>query len=236
MAQTTGARRLGAGAIIAICFFIAALEGYDIQAFGVAAPQLAPELGLTSAQLGWAASAAMIGLVVGAFLGGWFADRVGRRPVLAVSVAVFGVFSVATAFAGDYTSLMLVRLATGLGFGGAMPNLIAIATEISPPGKKGATTTMMFCGMPAGGALVALLARFGGEALDWRTIFIIGGVLPLLLVPLIAFLLPETRPQHDPAADRSLLRALFGGGRALATLFLWLVFILTLVVLYLMLN
>ena len=73
------AKRLGPGWIVAICFAIAALEGYDIQAFGVSAPHLAPELGLDAGQMGWAGSAAMIGLVIGALTGGWFADRVGRR-------------------------------------------------------------------------------------------------------------------------------------------------------------
>lgn len=232
-----GARgRAGAGLIILICFLIAAVEGFDIQAFGVAAPKLAPELGLDPSQQGWAASAAMIGLVIGAALGGWFADRVGRKPVLLVSVAMFGAFSIVTAVSQGYDALLWARFLTGLGFGGAMPNLIAIATEISAPRRRAATVTMMFCGMPAGGAAVALLARMMGDDLAWRTIFMIGGVAPLILVPLIFFLLPETRPEQKAGDDRSTWRGLFGQGRAVPTLLLWVVFMMTLVVLYLMLN
>ena len=177
----TAAKRLSPGFIVAICFCIAALEGYDIQAFGVSAPHMAPELGLNPGQMGWAGSAAMIGLVIGALTGGWVADRVGRKPVLAVSVAAFGVFSVATAYANSFETLTLARLLTGIGFGGAMPNLIAIATEISTPSKRAATTTSMFCGLPAGGALVSLLASNAGDALDWRTVFLIGGVMAINL-------------------------------------------------------
>lgn len=227
--------RAGAGLIVLICFFIAALEGYDIQAFGVSAPKIAPLLGLDPGQVGWAASAAMIGLVIGAFAGGWAADRIGRRPVLVASVAAFGVFSVVTAFVQNYEVLLLARLATGLGFGGAMPNLIAVATEISAPNRRAATVTTMFCGMPAGGATVALLARFAPD-LDWRTLFLIGGLLPIILAPVVHFLLPETRPQHDPAADHRVGQTLFGEGRGVGTVLLWIVFMLTLVVLYLMLN
>ncbi|HEY8616362.1 MFS transporter [Phenylobacterium sp.] len=227
--------RAGPGLVVVICFLIAALEGYDIQAFGVSAPKLAPELGLNPGQVGWAASAAMIGLVFGAFGGGWLSDRIGRRPVLTVSVALFGVFSVVSAYAPNYEMLLLARLATGVGFGGAMPNLMAVATEISPPHRRAATVTTMFCGLPAGGAAVALIARFAPD-LDWRTLFLIGGVAPILLAPVIHLLLPETRPAHDPAADHRLGAALFGEGRLAATLLLWLVFMLTLVVLYLMLN
>jgi MFS transporter, AAHS family, 3-hydroxyphenylpropionic acid transporter len=232
-----GARsRAGAGLIVLICFLIAAVEGFDIQSFGVAAPKLTPELGLSPGQQGWAASAAMVGLVIGALIGGWFSDRVGRKPVLLVSVAAFGAFSIGTAMSQGYEQLLLARLLTGLGFGGAMPNLIAIAAEISAPRRRAATVTMMFCGMPAGGAAVALLARLLGDDLGWRAIFLAGGLVPLALVPVILFLLPETRPEPHPAADRSTLRGLFGQGRALPTVMLWVVFVLTLMVLYLLLN
>ena len=225
-----------AGLIVFICFFIAALEGYDIQAFGVAAPRLVAELGLSAGQQGWAAAAAMVGMLLGAFFGGWAADRVGRRPLLAMSVAAFGVFSLATAICQDYQSLFLARLFTGLGFGGAMTNLVTVATEISTPGRRTATTTLMFCGLPAGGVLVSLVARLGGEGLDWRTLFVIGGLLPVVLAPVVYFLLPETRPQAREGADRRAVTALFGGGRAAATLLIWVAFLLIVLVLNLLLN
>lgn len=235
MAKAIGGR-LAPGFIVAICFGIAALEGYDIQAFGVAAPHMAPELGLGPAELGWAGSAAMFGLVVGALSGGWLADRFGRRPVLTVSVALFGIFSVVTALAQSFEVLTLARLATGIGFGGAMPNLIAIATEISPPNRRAMTTTSMFCGLPAGGAVVALLAQFGGESLDWRMIFLIGGALPILLAPVVFFFLPETRPAPTEDLDGRVMRGLFAEGRATATLLIWVIFALDLLVTYLLLN
>jgi len=226
----------GAGLVVLVCFLIAAIEGYDIQAFGVAAPRLVPELGLNPAQQGWAGSAAMIGLVIGAFSGGWLADRTGRKPVLIGSVALFGLFSLFTAAAHSYEALLWARLATGLGFGGAMPNLIAVAVEIARPERRAATVSAMFCGMPAGGATSALIARMAGDGLEWRAIFIAGGVAPLVLLPVIFLLLPETRPAHDPAADRNLGRALFAERRAAPTVLLWAAFMLTLVVLYLALN
>lgn len=227
---------VGPGIVVLICFLVAAIEGYDIQAFGVAAPKMIPDLGLVPAQLGWAGSAAMIGLVIGAFAGGWFADRVGRKPVLLASVAAFGIFSLATAASPTYEALVWSRLATGLGFGGAMPNLIAVAVEISRPDRRAATVTTMFCGMPVGGAISALIARVAGNLLDWRAIFVAGGLAPLLILPLMLWLLPETRPSHEPGAERGLPAALFGGGRAVASLLLWTAFMLTLVVLYLALN
>ncbi len=234
-AATTG-RRIGPGWIVAICFGVAALEGYDIQAFGIAAPRLAPELHLNAGQMGWAGSAAMIGMVFGAFAGGGLADRWGRKPVLAVAAAAFGAFSLLTALAHGFEALAFARFATGLGFGAAMPNLIAIATEISPPHRRAATTTSMFCGLPAGGTLVALIASHGGPGLDWRTLFLIGGALPLVLAPVVALVLPETRPEPDPNADRRVIAGVLAPSRLFATLMIWLIFGLDLLVTYLLLN
>lgn len=225
-----------AGLIVLICVFIAALEGYDIQAFGVAAPRLVAELGLSAGQQGFAAAAAMVGLVLGAFGGGWLADRVGRKPVLTASVAAFGVFSLLTAFSHTYEFLLMARLLAGIGFGGAMANLIAVATEISAPGRRTATVTTIFCGLPAGGAAVSLIARLAGDQLDWRVFFVVGGLLPILLTPVVWRLLPETRPEPQPDADRRMLPALLGRGRAGGTLLIWAAFFLTLIVLNLMLN
>ena len=227
--------RRKAAAVVVLCFLIAVLEGYDIQAFGVAAPQLVAELGLDAGQQGFAASIAMMGLIVGAFIGGSSTDRLGRRPVLAASVLIFGAGSVWTGLIEGYGSLLAARAVTGLGFGGALPLLIAIAAEVSPPERRALTTSFMFCGMPIGGAAVSLFAGLSGGADAWRWIFIVGGVLPLLLAVTIVRVLPETRPAQA-GGNENAIDALFGGRRALATLLLWTVNFLTLVTLYLMLN
>jgi AAHS family 3-hydroxyphenylpropionic acid transporter len=228
--------RAGAGLVIGVCLLIAAIEGYDIQAFGIAAPKLAPEFGLGPGQQGRLASAATIGLVLGALAGGWIADAVGRKPVLVGAVVMFGLFSLGTAMSGAYDTLLAARFLTGLGFGAAMPNLATLAAEISPPERRGATLTGIFCGMPAGGLVAALAARLAGPALDWRMIFVLGGLVPLAIAPLALWLLPETRPVAGPTADRNLLRALLGERRAAATLLLWAVFVPTVTILYLSLN
>ena len=116
---------------IALCFLVAVLEGYDIQAIGVAAPRLAPALGLSPDQLGLIFSISNIGLVIGALGGGWLADRLGRRTVLVASVIVFGVFTLATLLVTGFVDLFIVRLLTGFGLGAAMPNMMALAAEVS---------------------------------------------------------------------------------------------------------
>jgi AAHS family 3-hydroxyphenylpropionic acid transporter len=231
-----GGKAFSPGLVIGVCVLIAALEGYDVQAFGVAAPHLAPQLHLNPGQVGLAGSMANIGLVLGALAGGWAADRWGRKPILLASVLAFGVFSLATAYADGAQTLLAARFLTGVGFGGVMPNLVALAAEIAPPGRRAAVTSAMFCGMPGGGAIVSLLARMAGDHGDWRILFLIGGGLPILIAPLVIWLLPETRPQPQPHLDNHLGRALFGGGRLGPTLLLWSASLLTGLMLHLLLN
>jgi len=144
---------------VGLCFLVAVLEGFDIQAMGVAAPRLAPQFGLDPKQMGWVFSISNIGLVIGASLGGWLADRTGRKPVLLGAVAMFGCFTLATAFAGNYHALLAVRFLAGLGFGAALPNMMAIAAEIGRPEKAALTAAAMFCDMPVGGRLSALVTQ-----------------------------------------------------------------------------
>ena len=224
---------------IALCMAVAVLEGFDIQAMGVAAPRLAPEFGLGAREMGWVFSINNIGMVLGAALGGWLADRVGRKPVFIGAVAMFGLFTLAVVFTRDFETLLAARVLAGLGFGAALPNMMAIATELSDPARRSSTAALIFCGFPLGGGTVALLTQVVPAGWDWRALFIMGGVLPALLVPVLYAFLPETLTAEARGAQKvraPVLKALFGEGRAAPSLLLWLAFLPTLLILYLILN
>jgi MFS transporter, AAHS family, 3-hydroxyphenylpropionic acid transporter len=223
---------------IGLCFLIAVLEGFDIQAMGVAAPRVAREFAFLPEQMGWIFSISNIGLVIGASVGGWLADRWGRKPVFIASVAMFGAFTLVTALVGSYETLLAVRFCAGLGFGAALPNMMAIAAEISRPEKAASTAAMMFCGMPVGGGTSALVTQLLPADFDWRVLFLMGGVLPMLMIPALWKLMPETltRTPGGRAPPTNVPLALFGERRAASTLLLWLTFLPTLLILYLILN
>jgi MFS transporter, AAHS family, 3-hydroxyphenylpropionic acid transporter len=223
---------------IGLCLAVAVLEGFDIQAIGVVAPQLAPALGLSPDQMGWVFSISNIGLVLGASLGGWSADRFGRKPVLIGSVLIFGTFTLLTALAGNFGELFAARLLAGVGFGAALPNMMAIAAEISAPGSRATTAATMFCGMPLGGGIAALTIQLLPAGFDWRFIFVIGGLLPLLVAGALYAFMPETLAHRGQRSEARtpVMGALFGEGRAWPTLLLWVTFLPTLLMLYLFLN
>jgi len=219
-----------------LCVLVAVLEGFDLQAAGVAAPKLVPAMGLEPSIMGWFFSVSTIGMFLGAYLGGWLSDRIGRKTVLLLSVVLFGLCSILTGLAQDETQLIAARLITGVGLGGALPNLIALVSENSAPERKGRAVALMYCGTPIGGAIASVAALYTD---DWETIFHLGGTLPLLFAPLLLWLLPSSKAQSvtaGPAGRIGVATALFGGGRAAPTLLLWATFFTTLLVLYLLLN
>ena len=222
---------------IALCFIVALIEGFDLQAAGTAAAGLRQTFALDPKMMGWVFSVGIIGLLPGAFFGGWIADRIGRKKILIGAVTLFGVFSLLTAYVDSYSHLLLVRFMTGLGLGAALPNLIALCAEAVDERRRGTAISVMYCGVPLGGALAAVVAMFSHD--HWQTTFIIGGLAPLLVVPLMIMLLPESsvfRQSAVQAARVSTAKALFGEGRATSTTGLWLSYFFTLTVMYMLLN
>ena len=117
---------------IGLCFLVALMEGLDLQAAGIAAQGMAAAFELDKLQMSWVFSAGIFGLLPGAFAGGWLADRIGRKRVLMASVGLFGVFSLATALAWDFNSLLVARCITGVGLGAACSVSLAPNSALKP--------------------------------------------------------------------------------------------------------
>ncbi|WP_321887907.1 3-(3-hydroxy-phenyl)propionate transporter MhpT [Paraburkholderia bannensis] len=230
-------------ATIGLCLAIALLEGLDLQSAGVAGPRMAKEFSLAVAQMGWAFSAGAIGLLPGAALGGRLADRFGRKRVLMASVTLFGLFSLATTLVWNFESLLVARLLTGLGLGAAMPNLIALCSEAAGPQQRSTAVGAMYCGMPFGAAIAALIGMLGASPTSWRDVFYVGGLGPIVMVPLLGVFLRES---HQFVAARAakgarenvpgISEALWRHGRARTTIALWISYLGTLIVLYFLMN
>ncbi|KWR75074.1 MFS transporter [Cupriavidus sp. IDO] len=178
--------------IVVLCFLIVAVDGFDTAAIGFIAPAIRGEWHLTPAQLAPLFGAGLGGLMAGAFLFGPLADRFGRKSVLVLSVLFFGAASLASAWSGDLMTLIALRFLTGLGLGGAMPNAITLTSEFCPDKRRSFLVTTMFCGFTLGSAFGGLASAALIDAFGWRSVLVVGGVLPLGLAVLLASLLPES--------------------------------------------
>src|ERR1700712_5980455 len=187
--QPVGRYQIG---LLLTCAAVLFLDGFDTQAIGYVAPALAKEWGLTKAALGPVFSAGLFGLMIGALTLGPLADRIGRKKIIIFSTLAFGVGTLATAFIQEVNSLLAIRFLTGLGLGGAMPNAIAMTSEFNPRRRRATMVMIMFCGFSIGAALGGFLAAALIPQFGWRSVFVVGGLVPLLLVPVLMLRLPES--------------------------------------------
>lgn len=178
--------------ILSLCFLIVLLDGFDTAIIGYIAPALREEWGLLPAQLSPAFGAGLLGLLIGSLLFGPVADAIGRKRVLLAAILIFGGGTLASAYTHSIESLTLLRLITGIGLGGAMPTCITLSSEYSPARRRMIMVTLSWSGFTAGLALGGLLAGQIIPAFGWRGMLMLGGIVPLLLLPLLAWQMPES--------------------------------------------
>ena len=178
--------------VIGLCALVAMLDGLDLQSIGLAAPAMGAQLHIAPQAFGMVFSAALAGLALGAFLLGPVADRVGRKRVLVAATFCFGVFTLATAYAGSLPELLTCRFLTGFGLGGAMPSFISLGSEYVAKARRTAVVSLLWAGFPLGGVVGGLLGSRIIPAYGWQSIFLVGGVLPILLSIILAIALPES--------------------------------------------
>jgi AAHS family 4-hydroxybenzoate transporter-like MFS transporter len=254
--------------LVALCAAVVFMDGFDAQAMGYIAPSLSQAWKLAPGALGPVFGIGLLGIMIGALIGGPLADYIGRKKLILSAALFFGACSLVTALVADVPQLMIIRLVTGLGLGAAMPNAIALVSEYSPRRRRAIIVMIMFCGFSLGAALGGVVAGLLIPLFGWKSVFIFGGVAPLLFAPILVAALPESvrflvlnDPRHPDIAsilsrmgsglqldarvslvvneekrERFTVPQLFGKGRALATVLLWIIFFMSLLDLYLLSN
>lgn len=251
--------------VIICCFLVVMMDGFDTAAIGFIAPAIREHWQLSAADLAPLFGAGLLGLTAGALLCGPLSDKLGRKRVIEWCVALFGLFSLLSAFSPNLEMLIVLRFLTGLGLGGAMPNTITMTSEYLPSRRRGALVTLMFCGFTLGSALGGIVSAQLVAVIGWHGILVLGGVLPLALFFGLLVALPESprwlvrrqRPQaqisrtigamtgeryedtefwlDEPAAtQKGSISQLFAGRQLTITLMLWVVFFMSLLIIYLL--
>ena len=225
---------------IFLCFWVAFFEGFDLQAPGIAAKGIAATFGLDQVQMGYVFSLGVFGMLFGAFFGGRIADYLGQKKVLMLSIGIFGVFMSLTAIAPSVEVLYAARFFTGLGLGAAMPTMISVVGDEATEANRGKLNSLMYCGLPVGAIFVAGLAILLPEV-QWQTLFLIGGLTPLVLIPFMAMILkdkpkPVAVVQVSTEAVPGMAQVLFKNQQYKNTLPLWVGFFFTLMINYILIS
>lgn len=211
----------------AVCMLVLICDGMDAQLLGIVAPKVVEEFGIERGTFGVALSAALVGFGLGSWAGGWLGDTVGRRWSLAIATVLFSLATVGASWsAGDREvsvwfisapqgiwELAAWRLLSGLGFGSAYANAIALAGEWMPDRWRPVGVTTLSVGTPAGGFVIAALAPTLDAAFGWRGSFVVVGFATLFVVVLIvvslrdspSFLLAKGKRDAAHAAARKVL-------------------------------
>lgn len=236
-----------------LCWLAILSEGYDVGAVGAILPSLIddPAWHLTPVQAGAMGSFTLSGMLAGGILAGTLADILGRKPLFLLCLVLFSLSMAGAAWSSTPVLFILFRLAGGLGLGGIIPVTAAFTAEYSPPARKSFCYGLMYSGYSAG-ILAAALAAIGLLPVwGWRGVMAVGAV-PLLFVPVVAWLLPESQeaaaakrqregrgaghPAPGPVelklSARAVLREIFAPDRAFATACFWTALFMGLLMVY----
>ncbi len=167
-------------------------DGYDLSAMPFAAPSLVHEWHLSPTVFGPVLSASLWGVFFGALLMGWVGDRFGRRAAITVGCVLYGISTLAMVFTHDLWQMFVLRVITGLGLGGLMPNTIALSSELSPKRWRATLIVLMFTGITLGSGTPGPVAAWLVPVYGWHVLFVIGGLVPLIVACCLPFVLPES--------------------------------------------
>ena len=168
------------------------MDGFDVQSIGYVAPAIIADWGVSRAELGPVFGAGLFGMLVGSLTLSMLADKLGRRPVLIWATIFFAICMLITAYVNTVFQLQAIRFITGLGLGAIMPNAIALVGEFSPKNKRVTLMMLVSCGFTLGAVLGGVLSAWMIPHFGWRSVFILGGIIPIVMATMMYFLVPES--------------------------------------------
>jgi benzoate transport len=178
--------------VIGITVALNALDGFDVASISFASPGIAKQWGIDRGALGIVLSMEVIGMAIGSMLLGAIADKIGRRRIVlgCTAIMALGMFMVPTTH--GLVALSVWRVVTGLGIGGMIATINAVAAEFSNAKRRDLSVSVMSIGYPIGAVVGGILAQRLLAIYDWRAVFYLGAVTTTTLIPAVFVFVPES--------------------------------------------
>jgi len=191
---------------VAITVGLNALDGFDVLSISFASPGIATEWGIDRAALGIVLSMELIGMALGSIFLGGVADKIGRRRSILGCLVVMAVGMWMASTVKSLVDLSLWRVVTGLGIGGLLACINAVAAEFANARRRHLCVSVMAIGYPIGAVLGGLVVARLLKVNDWRIVFHFGAIITAAFIPLVYFFIPEsvhwlTRKQPNGALE-----------------------------------
>jgi benzoate transport len=177
---------------VAITIGLNALDGFDVLSIAFASPGILKEWGIDKATLGYVLSAELFGMAIGSLILGGVADKIGRRPTILGCLTLMTIGMFMAAHTRGVWDLGLWRIVTGLGIGGVLAAINAVAAEFSNHKRRHLSVSIMAIGYPIGAVLGGLIAAELLEHYTWRAVFYFGAAVTGLFIPLTLAFVPES--------------------------------------------
>jgi AAHS family benzoate transporter-like MFS transporter len=180
--------------VFVLCWVTIVADGYDVVVFGAVVPSLLqePAWGLTPASVGLIGALAPIGMVVGSLVVGTMTDVVGRRRMLIGCTVWFSALTGLCALAPTPELFGALRFLAGLGLGGIVPTAAALTGEYAPLRVRNLALGLVLTGFPIGGLLAGAVAIGLIPTWGWRSLFALGALPLVVVVPVAWRFLPES--------------------------------------------
>ena len=173
--------------------FLAMLaDGFDLAGLASAAPELARTWHVAPKAFAPALSASLFGILLGAPLLGHAGDRFGRKILMVTGCIIFSLGTLATVWTTNLHQVVALRVLTGVGIGGLMPNAIALNSELAPKRLRATLVVLMFTGITAGAGIPGMIQAWLIPHHGWQVMFWIGGLAPLIVAACLWYALPES--------------------------------------------
>lgn len=212
---------------LALVILALMVEGFDLQTANLAGPSIMAAFDITRAQLGPLLSASLFGILVGATLVAPHGDKFGRKRLVVIASATYGLLSLLAAAAVSLEQLAVLRFFIGVGLGVVMPNGLAMAGALYAGPRHASATAFAGIGITLGGVVAGTTAAHVLPIYHWQGLFVVGGVLPLVIAAIIAVALREVTPAADqaPRHPRGMIGTILAPSMRATTLMVWLMFV-----------